>query len=232
MLGVRILAVDTTTAFGSIGLLDGDTLSAIFGVGPQPHHAENLLSMVDQILERLGWTLTDLGGLAVASGPGSFTGLKIGVASMEGLALARDLPLVGVGSLLATAWPHRHSPGLVASVIQAYRGEIYGALYEKGADSQRLEPRMEPVCEPPERFAERLGGSFRMPLLLAGTGVERYRETWKSLDAQDVRFAPASYFLAEAVARLGVEAITRGERGVDVMYVRASEAERNRESNR
>ena len=140
--------------------------------------------------------------------------------------MARDLPLVGISSLLATAWPLRFVDGLVAAILPAYRGEVYGATFEANSRRGALSPGIEPVCEPPEALAARLPDAR---VWLVGSGVARYREAFQSSLGDNALFPEVSHFLAEAVVRLGAKALERGDSGVDVLYVRASEAERNRE---
>lgn len=223
-----VLAVDTTSAHGSLALLEGPALRGVMGFRTaRPRHAESLLPMVDYLLKQVEGKLDDVDGLAVAVGPGSFTGLRIGIAAVEGLAFTLNRPAVGVSSLEATAFRYRHRQGYIVAMIEAYRGEVYGASYE--SDGVALSPVSEPTCGPPEDFLESLP---RAPDLIAGSGVSRYRAVVDERLPGSVTVAEPSFFIAEEIGRLGAVRLEAGERaplgGLEPLYVRASEAERNR----
>jgi tRNA threonylcarbamoyladenosine biosynthesis protein TsaB len=224
---MRILAVDTTGAHGSVALLDGRELRGILGIASEsPHHAENLLPSVDDLLGRLGLSLERIEGFAVAIGPGGFTGLRIGIAAVEGLAFATGRPAAGVSALEATAFRYRHLDGLLVSFIEAYRGEIYGALYRP--EGGRLTLLADPVCQAPEEFLDSLP---EPPAIVAGTGTLRYRALVTSRFGETVVAEP-SFFLAEEVGRLGLARLEAGLGSplgaLEALYLRPSDAERNR----
>jgi tRNA threonylcarbamoyladenosine biosynthesis protein TsaB len=135
-----ILALDTTTRPGSVALLrDGDLLAVESGDASQPH-AERLPGEIVRLLSRHGFDVRAVDLFAVAAGPGSFTGLRIGIATMQGLAFALGRPVVGVSVLDALAllgadqvamddWAERGQP-LVGAFMDAQRAEVFGALYE------------------------------------------------------------------------------------------------------
>lgn len=224
---MRVLAVDTTSAYGSIALLRGRLLEGARGLAlPRPRHAERLLPAIDSLLGELELGAGDLDGLAVAIGPGSFTGLRIGIATVEGLALSAGLPAVGVSSLEAAAFRYRHRDGILVAMLEAYRDEVYAQGFR--SDGITVRPVIEPVCEPPGDFLGRLS---EPPALVAGTGAERYRSLVLDRFPRAL-LGEASFFAAEEIARLGAARIAAGERaelgGLDALYVRPSEAERNR----
>jgi tRNA threonylcarbamoyladenosine biosynthesis protein TsaB len=221
------LAVDTTSAHGSIALLDDDALRGMAGFRTaQPRHAESLLPSVDDLLAHVGAELADVDGFAVAVGPGSFTGLRIGIAAVEGLAYSLDKPAVGVSALDATAFRYRHRRGLLVAMLEAYRGEVYGATYR--SDGEAIEPASEPVCMPPKEFLESIPAT---PELIAGTATVSYRGVVDAELPERVTVAEPSFFIAEEVARLGAKHLEAGQRaplgGLDALYIRPSEAERN-----
>lgn len=225
---MRILAVDATGAHASVAVVDGEhLLGQVDVMTPRPQHAERLLPTVDYLLGRLGIPLDGVAGFAVSCGPGSFTGLRIGIATVEGLAFSLDRPAVGVSSLDATVHRYRFRPGRLVAWIQAYRGEVY--LREYDSDGTTVEPASEARCEPPERFLDRLESP---PQMIVGSGTALYGKLVQERFGDAVRLGDASFFLGEAVARLGSQRIARGERaplgGLSAFYVRASEAERQR----
>lgn len=221
---MKVLAVDTTSNSGSAAILDGDVLKGYMGFSRKPGYAEKLLPTVEQLLEELSLRLSEIDGLAVAAGPGSFTGLRIGIATMEGLAYATGRPIVGVSSLEATAYRYRYRTGFVASFLDARRKEVFGALYR--TDGRELQLEIEPVCESPEKFISRLPEE---PILLAGAGTLVYRELVCQQSDRDLQLAAPSFFLAEDVARLGSKRLRQGDTTalgkLEAIYLRASDAE-------
>jgi tRNA threonylcarbamoyladenosine biosynthesis protein TsaB len=178
------------------------------------------------MLSHLDLTLENLDGYAVAVGPGSFTGLRIGIASVEGLAFASGRPAVGVSALDATAYRFRHLRGLIVALIEAYRGEVYAAAYR--SDGTELTPVGRPVCERPERFLDSLP---ERPARVAGTALLRHAHLISSRWDSSI-LAEASFFLGEEVARLGAAELEAGRSaklgGLEALYLRPSDAERGR----
>ncbi len=219
-----VLAVDTTatSAHGSLALLDDDALRGTMAFRTaQPRHAESLLPSVDYLLAQVEAELDDVQGFAVAVGPGSFTGLRIGIAAVEGLAYALDRPAVGVSTLDATAFRYRHRRGLLVALLEAYRGEVYGASYR--SDGESIEQASEPSCMPPKHFLDSLS---ELPELVAGSATVSYRDVLDAHLPESVTIAEPSFFIAEEVARLGMRKLEAGERaplgGLDALYVRPS----------
>jgi tRNA threonylcarbamoyladenosine biosynthesis protein TsaB len=224
---MRVLAVDTTGAHGSVAVVEGGELEGLFGVREKtPRHAEVLLPAIDHLLRSLWLKLEEIDGFAVAVGPGSFTGLRIGIAAVEGLSFATGMPAAGVSALEATAFRFRHLDGLIVSLIEAYRGEIYGAAYRARAGV--LHPEVEPRCTTAARFLDRLP---EPPALVAGNGILRHRAAVASRVPSAV-LADPSFFIGEEVARLGEMKLARGEGALlgslAPLYIRPAEAERNR----
>lgn len=227
---MNILAVDTTSAHGSVALLSETGLRAVMGLSSRPKYAQRLLPAINCLLESLELELGDLSGFAVAVGPGSFTGLRVGIASVEGLAFATNKPCVGVSALDATAARFRHFRGMVVAFIDAYRGEVYGARYR--ADTESVSPVGDPVCESPEAFLARLAASEDEPLLFAGSATESHGDLVRDRFGKRARFAEKSFFIAPEVAFIGAPRLAAGESaalgGLVPLYLRPPEAERNR----
>ena len=121
---MRLLAVETSTLAGGVALLDGERLVAEYLLDVGIAHSERLMAAVDRVLSDARWTMRDLAGLAVAVGPGSFTGLRIAVSTVKGLALALGLPIAAVPTLdaMAAAVPWASLP--VVAVLDARKGEV------------------------------------------------------------------------------------------------------------
>jgi len=170
---MRILAIETATPVASAAVLDRSGLLAETVSRAPMHHLEWLLPAVHEMLEHLGMTSDAIEGLAVSRGPGGFTGLRIGIATVVAWAKARDLPALGVGTLEALA----HVPGadgLVLPVLDAHRGEVAGALYRMGAAGVG-ECLIPPLVASPQVLAARVG-SHPGPVLVLGDGLDRYGE--------------------------------------------------------
>lgn len=223
MLEMKLLAVDTTSYAGSVAMLDGDELRGLIGVHAAPGHAERLLRTIDILLKELELSLEDVEAFAVAAGPGSFTGLRIGISTVEGLAYSTGRPAVGVNALEATAYRFRYRSGLVAPFLDARRGEVFAALSR--ADGQSLVPVIEPLCEKPELFLNRLPNE---PILVAGSGTLTYRHLFESLSY--VQLAEPALFMAEEVGRIGHRLIRDGKTAplgkLEAIYLRLPDAEK------
>lgn len=214
-----VLAVDTTSAHGSLALLDDDALRGAMSFrSTQPRHAESLLPSVDYLLAQVEAKLDEVQGFAVALGPGSFTGLRIGIAAVEGLAYALERPAVGVSTLEATAFRYRHRRGRLVALLEAYRGEVYGASYR--SDGESIEQASEPTCMLPKDFLDSLS---EPPELVAGSAIVSYREVLEAHLPKSVTLAEPSLFIAEEVARLATRRLEAGERaplgGLDALYI-------------
>ena len=130
-----LLALDTSTKQAGVALYsDQRGLVAEYNWHSANRHTEELLPAVAQMLAQAGLKPTDLTAIGMALGPGSFTGLRVGLAAAKGLALAHGLPLLGIPTLDAAAYPHQAQPAPVVAVLQAGRGRIYWAPYADGPD--------------------------------------------------------------------------------------------------
>jgi len=174
---MRVLALDTSTFVGTVAVVRDGELLAEWGAMVRATHGETLLPRLSQALEAAAMTLSEIDLFAVGLGPGSFTGVRIGVSTAKGLALAEDKPLVGVTSLRTIA-RGMTAGALRAVAVDAHKGELYCALYEVDAAGELVE-RLAPFHEPPERAAARLRDAAGGQLLaVAGNGVERYGDSF------------------------------------------------------
>ena len=122
---MRILALETSTLAGSAALLEGGRIVGESLLDVALTHSERLMAMVDRLIQDSGWRATDLEALAVSTGPGSFTGLRIGIATAKGLALALGVPVAPVPTLDALAWNLPFADALVCPLLDARKGEVY-----------------------------------------------------------------------------------------------------------
>ena len=221
---MKLLAVESATLSGGVALLDGDRLLGEITLNIAVTHSERLMSAVDRVLADCGLAPADLDGLAVSAGPGSFTGLRVGIATVKALAMALDLPVAAVPTLdaLAARLPFADAP--VCPILDARKGEVYLSLYRWRDGGMARE--WDYLALPPELAAARISG----PVILLGDGIEACRP-WLARLGTEARVAPAALRLpsAAAVAGLGRAALAAGAGvGAEVLaplYLRPSEAE-------
>ena len=218
---MSILGFDTSTPATAVCLLRGDGTE--FEVTPgadellgAPGHARDLLPRIAEVAERAGVELADLEAIAVGTGPGTFTGLRIGIATARALAHSTGAELRPVSSLAALGAGIDDPVRL--PLIDARRGEVFGALHEVG------EQRWEPFVAGPEEVAERIREAAVNPLA-AGDGSIRFREI---LEAASIRVAPDGS-QAHVVRALHVCRLATGTRPVALEavlpdYLRAPDA--------
>jgi len=218
---MRVLAVETSSLAGGVALLDDERLVAEYLLDVSVTHSERLMSAVDRVLADARWSARELTGLAVAIGPGSFTGLRIAVSTVKGLALALDLPIAAVPTLdaMAAALPWAALP--VCPVLDARKGEVYVSRYRW--DGRAMQREWEYLALSPEELAERL----TEPVILAGDGAASIRSPHARLVPPPRRLpSPA------CVGTLGVDRLRRGETvgaaALAPLYLRPSEAELRR----
>lgn len=214
---------------GSVALVGAGRCLAEYSLDVATTHSQRLLKQLERIREDAGVEWCDLGGLAVSLGPGSFTGLRIGLSVAKGLALAVGLPLLGVSSLDGLARQIVAGPGTrVCALLDARKQEVYATLYECGENGLPVRTGPDRVLPPTE-----LAGELRGPIILVGDGAVAYRETFREQLGAEAIFAPsASHFpRAATIGLIGTELLARGELLDPVssvpIYVRASEAEIN-----
>jgi tRNA threonylcarbamoyladenosine biosynthesis protein TsaB len=218
---MRLLAVESSSLAGGVALLDDERLIAEYVLDVSVTHSERLMAAVDHVLSDARWTAHALDALAVAVGPGSFTGLRIAVATVKGLALALGLPIAAVPTLdaMAAALPWAALP--VCPVLDARKGEVYTSLY-RWVDGT-LCRQWDYLALAPDALAERL----TEPVLVIGDGASAIR----SPHARPVP-APARVPSPACVGALGLERLRRGDTvpatALAPLYLRPSEAELKR----
>lgn len=222
-----ILALETATMVSGVAVATEDRLMAEVTAAARLTHSETLQTHVEMALAMAGVGRQEVGAVAVSLGPGSFTGLRIGLAAAKAMAYAWEIPLVGVPTLaaLAAQFPF---PGMkVVPLLDAQKGNVYRAVY-----AWREEGFVELAPVAVEPLAEVLAQCARSqePVLLAGEAAQKKLAGRHDLPAQ-VRLAPPDMIMARAaaVARLGLKRLAAGGAGnvmdMEPIYIRRSEAE-------
>lgn len=172
-MSTRILALDTATEACSVALWNDGQIYSLFDVCPR-EHTQRILPMVQQALAENGVALHELDALAFGQGPGSFTGVRIGIGIAQGLALGADLPMIGVSTLVTMAQGafRRTRATRVFAAIDARMGEVYWAQYQRAADGQWLGEDSEAVLKPQQVQEVSAGLDGRWATV--GTGWQTY----------------------------------------------------------
>ena len=179
-----LVAVDTSTAQIGLGLYDGAQVTAESVWRSQQHHTIELAPAMVDLMRRAGVRISDVQAIGVAIGPGSFTALRVGLAFVKGLALARRLPVVGIPTLDVTAAGQPASKLPLVSVLQAGRGRIAVGHYQCGSERLPGEPTWKSQGSAELTTAEALADSIDKPTLVAGelTASERQRLARKKVN--------------------------------------------------
>lgn len=226
-----ILAIDTATPCSSVALTTGTLADgrvlANMSLSSSVTHSRRLLTSIDWLLREADIAKDQIYGYAVGLGPGSFTGLRIGMATVKGLAAASGKPFYGISTLdiIAASCSDQR---LICAVLDARKREVYTAFYRCGQDGfARRVSEIEAL--PPDA----LPGRINEPVLLVGDGLKEYGEYYRSVFSENMTMAPASHWSPSA-AVLGLLAgeMAKENRPMDVsaatpLYVRASDAELN-----
>jgi len=166
---MKILAVDTATKSCSVAIMNAGSLSAELITLNDETHSKHLMELIDKVLGIVSLRVGELDGLAVTIGPGSFTGLRIGVSTIKGMAHALDKPVVGISSLDALAWQCADRSFLICALLDARQGEVYSATYRFRDETLIQISREEAIT--PIAAAE----GIKEPCIFIGNGAELYR---------------------------------------------------------
>ena len=218
---MRVLAVETSTLSGGAALLDGELVVGEYVLDVRLTHSERLMAAIDRLLTDAGWTVGELEGLAVAVGPGSFTGLRVGLSTVKGLALALSIPIAAVPTLdaMAAMLPFAALP--ICPVLDARKGEVYASLYRwDGAGMHRV---WEYLAIAPADLAQRL----EEPVIVLGDAEDQIHSPY----ARRIR-PPRRGPSPASVGALGYSRLTIGDTVAPAdlvpIYLRPSEAELKR----
>jgi tRNA threonylcarbamoyladenosine biosynthesis protein TsaB len=221
-----IFAVDTTTPSGSVALVEDDGLLGEIGLESGATHSARLFRSVDFLFDALGRDIRRVDAFAVAAGPGSFTGLRIGVAAVKSLAFASGKPVAPVSSLLALASKLADSGApLVCPLLDAKKEEIYAALFEAGPGGL-AEAVPQGAYDPDAFFAALPAGRV---IAFAGSGLGLYKDKLLARVGDSARYPARSPFIAAEVGRIGAGLIRAGQgiaaAALEPLYFRRSQAE-------
>lgn len=229
---MKILGIDSSGLVASAAIADEKNIIAEFTVNNKQTHSQTLLPMIEKVVDMSGIELEQIDAIAIAAGPGSFTGLRIGSATAKGIGLALKKPVVSVPTLEGLAYRVSVFDGIICPIMDARRNQVYTGIYkmDKGnlvclSDQKAVD--IHEIMEELEKYDEKV--------IFLGDGVEVQRETIEKEFKKEYCFAPIhlSKQSAAAVAVLGDIYFNQGKAEDAAehkpIYLRKSQAERERE---
>lgn len=223
---MKVLAVETATAWQSVALLSGESVLARVDQDAAGSHGRLLLPAIDRLLSQAGLLPATLDGLVVSIGPGSFTGLRVGLSVVLGIRTVTRLPLVVVPTLEGMAWNLRDAAIPLCPVITSRRGELYWAIFQwRGKDHlERLVPEQVGA-------AGALGRQLSGPVVLYGEGWESEKAAIRAYIAPSASITEAAEQMRPSAVSIGMAGLVRLSRGelagpgISPLYIQRPEAE-------
>ncbi|MEJ2102210.1 MAG: tRNA (adenosine(37)-N6)-threonylcarbamoyltransferase complex dimerization subunit type 1 TsaB, partial [Desulfobacterales bacterium] len=222
---MKILALDTATKSCSVALTDNGSLSAELTTLKDQTHSKHLMELIHSVFEIAGFGVRDVDGFAVTIGPGSFTGLRIGISTIKGLAHAVGKPVVGISSLKALAWQCDDQNHSIYPFLDARKGEVYWATYR--FEGVRLVQKSPARATAPEAALDHI----KNPCVFIGNGAQLYRQQITTKLGYLAHFAPKDKDIlrASSIAFLSIERFNARDTDevADLIpqYIRKSDAE-------
>ncbi len=225
---MKILALDSTAVTASVALLEDEKLIAEYTLSAGLTHSQTLLPMVESVLAVNGLSAADMDLFAVTEGPGSFTGVRIGAATVKGLAFDRNKPCIGVSTPEALAMGLVGFEGLICPVMNARRSQVYNALFsmKDGILTRLCDDRAIALSDLETELM-----SEKRPIYLVGDGYDLTKEGFRSVKTMDTP-VPLRLCRGYAVGLLALQKYRAGVRTTDAelapTYLRPCQAERER----
>lgn len=229
---MKVLSIDSSGLVASVAIVTEDELIAEYTTDYKKTHSQTLMPMIDEIVKMTDTDLETIDAIAIAKGPGSFTGLRIGSATAKGLGLVLDKPIIPVPTVDGLAYNLYQTKGLICPLMDARRNQVYTGLYKWDNDEFKVisEQKAVAIYEIAEEINE-IGDS----VIFLGDGVKVFKDQLEELIKVPYSFAPAhvSKQRAGAVGALGIKYFNKGIK-VDAddfapTYLRKSQAERELE---
>ena len=225
---MKILSLDSSAVVASVALCEDGKLLAEYTLNNGNTHSETLLPMVESVLRLFGIRATDVDLFACSSGPGSFTGVRIGAATLKGLAFGTDTPCVGVSTLEAIAENAVLYRGLICPVMNARRSQVYCALFR--SDGERL-TRLMPDAALSIAELDELLAAYGEAVAFCGDGYDvtvPVLTKTQSIPLPERLRHQSAYSVAQVALRHYLEGEYTTDAGLAVTYLRPSQAERTR----
>lgn len=232
---MNIIAIDSSGLVASVAIANENAVIAEYTVNNAKTHSQTMLPMLDEIKKITDTDLSQIDAVAIAAGPGSFTGLRIGSATAKGIALALQIPVVEVSTLEALAANFYATSGIICPIMDARRNQVYTGIYafEKEDGVYKMRTLTEPCAVLIDEIAARIN-EIGQEVVFVGDGIPVFEQRLPELLAVPFTFAPIHMARQRAgcVAQLGIEKYKAGKT-VDAKehspeYLRLSQAERER----
>lgn len=222
---MKVLGIDTSTMMGSVGIIDDDRPIGQLSLNIERTHSERLMEAVSSLIASVEITLDQIDCFAISIGPGSFTGLRIGLGTVKGLSMASGKSVVPVSTLEALAYNTPFCRYLICPLLDAKRNEVYTALF-KYADDGSIIRLTDDLVISPGLLIDRLNE----PVMFTGDGVSVYRDLLRRQLGDLAYFASANTILPSgiSIAMMGLQYFKKGMAGSSSLvpvYIRKSEAE-------
>ena len=226
---MKVLTVDTATIVATAAVVDENKLICETIVNFQKKHSEKLMPAIDHMLKDAGLTIQDMDAFGIVNGPGSFTGLRIGMATVKGFAQALDKPVIPVSTLEALAYNLPYADGVVCPILDAQRSQVYTALFRFN-EEEGMVAELEDSVMDVEELIGILENYSDGPIYLLGDGVPRFYETIVEALPGIIKVKPhLSMNRASSAGTLAVERALKKQwqdcKSVEPVYIRPSYAE-------
>ena len=222
---MKILAIDTSALTATAAILSEDMLIGEISTTTKLTHSQTIMPMIDELLKKVSLDITDIDLFACSEGPGSFTGLRIGIGTIKGLAYGLGKSVVGVSTLEALAHNIDFTDLVICPIMDARRGQVYNGLYKYN------DGRLTCIEEPRALLIEELCQELTERTIFVGDGVNVHKEKIKELLGDKAVFASPQNLLQRAgsvaYAALKKEAVSAED--LTAVYLRKPQAERERE---
>jgi tRNA threonylcarbamoyladenosine biosynthesis protein TsaB len=230
---MKLLAIETSTMLGGIAVIDNITgLFSEVRLNVKSTHSERLMTEIDHILKQSGVEINDMDVFAVAIGPGSFTGLRIGLSTVKGFSFATGKPIVAVSTLEALAWNLPYCLYPVCTILDARKKEVYAALFQWQEEDFTM--LMDDTSVKIDVLLEKIDRLSLGKVIFTGEGALLYKESITGVMGENAIFPPYEKMMPSpaSVASIGMKKALRGEFSEPLalvpFYIRRSEAELKR----
>ncbi len=222
---MNILAVDSSALTATVAVMADGQIKSEMSFTTSLTHSETVMPMIDEVLKKADLTINDIDLFACSEGPGSFTGLRIGIGTVKGLAYGLDKKVCGISTLEALAHNISYTDCLIAPIMDARRSQVYNAIYKykNGVLTTVTEPRALDI--------EELCSEIEEKVIFVGDGVKVYRSKMAELLGGKALFAAPQHCLqrAASVAFAALDKTAVSPEELSVVYLRKPQAERERE---
>lgn len=227
-----ILSVDSSSSTATCALVKEDKILGEINLNDKKEHSVILMDLIDSLLTRYNLTLDDIDGFAISEGPGSFTGLRIGMATIKGLAFGSNKPCLAISTLDTLAYNVINFNGIICPIMDALRGNVYTNLYKN--NNGKLEAISEANCLSIEELVSVLKEKNE-PVIFLGDGVVKHKD-YLLENLSNLSFAPlnSNYPKASSLGELALQLfnsnVTQDLNKIAPVYLRKSQAEREYEA--